>query len=266
MKQWINLWCVAVSLVLGAAQAETLRLVADPWCPFNCTPGDDAPGFMIEIAERVFAEHGIAIEYHTLPWVRALLAVETGEYDAAVGASHAEAPQLVFPQQPQGRMRNVFWTLADSDWEYHGLTSLERIQLAIIAGYGYSPQLEAYLRLGISTHRVTELFGETPLINGMLMLERGRVDALLEEASVFQYQMQHQGREGQFRIAGEVMEEASFSEVYIAFSPELAQAEQYAEWLSDGTERLRQSGELGEILSRYGVSDWVAASEAAASP
>lgn len=238
------------------AQAETLRLVADPWCPFNCEPDDDEPGFMIEIAQRVFAEHGIEVEYQTLPWVRALLHVESGEYSAAVGASRAEAPSLVFPQLPQGLMNNVFWTLADSDWHYQGPASLERINLAIIAGYGYSPQLEAYIRQGIDSHKITELFGETPLQNGIMMLERGRVDALLEEQSVFRYQLKLQGRSGDFRNAGQVVQEAFFSEVYIAFSPAIEHAEYYAEILSEGMVRLRQSGELGEILNRYGVDDW----------
>ncbi|MCH8533097.1 MAG: transporter substrate-binding domain-containing protein [Saccharospirillum sp.] len=257
MNLFIGRW-LFVFLLLGGAtvQAETVKLVADPWCPFNCEPGDDAPGYMIEIAQRVFAEHGIEVEYHTLPWVRALMAVEAGEYSAAVGASRAEAPNFVFPELPQGLMNNVFWTLADSDWVYQGQASLKQINLAIIAGYGYSPELEAYIRLGLDSQRVTELFGETPLQNGILMLERGRIDALLEEQSVFQYQLMHHGRSETFRNAGGVAQEALFSEVYIAFSPELEGAEHYADILTEGMAQLRQSGELNKILSRYGVTDW----------
>lgn len=42
----------------------------------------------------------------------------------------------------------------------------------------------------------------------------------------------------------------------IAFSPALPQSEKYAEILSAGIAELRKSGELKQILSKYGLEDW----------
>ena len=44
--------------------------------------------------------------------------------------------------------------------------------------------------------------------------------------------------------------------LYIAFSPQLPKAKEYARILSEGMNELRASGELQAILSQYGLTDW----------
>ena len=58
-------------------------------------------------------------------------------------------------------------------------------------------------------------------------------------------------------VAAQPIEEAN-SLLYIAFAPAQVcpQCTEYAQTLSRGMSQLRQSGELGEILARYGLRDW----------
>lgn len=50
----------------GAVQADVVTLRADQWCPYNCVPGSDRPGYMIEIAREVFGRAGHQIDYQAL--------------------------------------------------------------------------------------------------------------------------------------------------------------------------------------------------------
>lgn len=188
--------------------------------------------------------------------MRALQATEAGEYNGAIGASKVEAPGFVFPDIEQGRMRNGFWVVRESGWHFDGIDSLTRINLASLAGYSYGPQVEAYLNDPVNAHRVTELYGPTPLQNGLNMLQRGRIDALLEDEYVFRYEMRQRSEVERYRLVGRVELDPRFSDVYIAFSPALEASERHARLLGEGMARLRASGELDEILARYGVSDW----------
>ena len=63
----------------------TLTLAADNWCPFNCQPNSTYPGYMIEIAQQVFAEYNININYQVIPWSRALRLCRAGIISAVVG-------------------------------------------------------------------------------------------------------------------------------------------------------------------------------------
>lgn len=67
MSKWLPSLALLLAVVLQCARAETITIVADPWCPYNCEPGSDEPGFMVEIARRVFAEAGIEVRYETVP-------------------------------------------------------------------------------------------------------------------------------------------------------------------------------------------------------
>ena len=46
----------------GAA-ADTISIRGDMWCPVNCDPKAERPGYMIEIAREVFEPKGHKIDY-----------------------------------------------------------------------------------------------------------------------------------------------------------------------------------------------------------
>ncbi|MEQ1790535.1 MAG: hypothetical protein ABL857_08835, partial [Rickettsiales bacterium] len=41
-----------------AAEQTTINIVADEWCPFNCDPESDKPGYVIELAKEIFKPYG----------------------------------------------------------------------------------------------------------------------------------------------------------------------------------------------------------------
>ncbi|MTI42815.1 polar amino acid transport system substrate-binding protein [Roseibium hamelinense] len=114
--------CAAVMAGFMAAatpsQAADIVIAADPWCPFNCEPGSDRPGVMVEIAREVFEPLGHTVTYETVNWSRALVETREGKYDAVFGATRGDAEDFVFPELAQPVSGNAYFVRADDDWTY----------------------------------------------------------------------------------------------------------------------------------------------------
>lgn len=250
-----------LTIFMGTAQAETIVLVADTWCPYNCDPDSQYPGFMVEIAQRVFSAAGHQVEYQVEPWNRAVLSVQSGRFQGLIGVTpnilqRLEQP-LQLPEQEQARIRAAYFTLAASTWRYNGTQSLYAERLGLIAGYGYAP-IRDYIEANKDTPRVQYAHGEDALQTNLQKLLRGRISLVRSDELAFSYTAQQMGLADSFRDAGgEPIEDAN-SLLYIAFAPAQVcpQCTEYAQTLSRGMSQLRQSGELEKILTRYGLHDW----------
>ncbi len=229
-------------------------VVADQWCPINCIPGSERPGFMIEIAREVFAGIGYEVDYQLMPWSRAIVSARKGRVHAIVGAYRGDAPDFVFPDNEQGRIGPAaLFTRAESDWVYTGPESLESIQLGAILDYDYGERLNSYIEANAAGYGVQVMTGHSPLEKNIEKLLMGRIDVVVEAEPVFVYEAGEIGVRDRVRYAGEA---AAPENAYIAFSPVVDGSEEYARVLSEGMETLRASGALERILARYGLEDW----------
>jgi polar amino acid transport system substrate-binding protein len=237
-------------------KAETITIVADEWCPYNCEPGSEKPGFMIEIAQKAFAKHNIAVEYINIPWTRSLAAVRKGKYNAVTSATENEVPNLVIPLVEQGYARDAFYVKSGNPWRYKNVKSLENITLGIIADYNYGEDLDAY----ISKHKdnlekIQSLSSDDALDLNIKKLLSGRIDAFVEAEYVAGYTMAKQGNSDKIDYAGPIPT-SSNNNLYVAFSPAIKESAGYAEILTKEMKAMRASGELAAILGRYAVDDW----------
>jgi polar amino acid transport system substrate-binding protein len=246
-------FAIAVSAPTAAA---TLTIVADEWCPYNCAPGSDKPGYMIEIARRVLGDAGHEIDYRNMPWSRAIEEARAGRFDAIVGAAQGDAPDFVFPEHRLGISANVFVVKRDSAWRFDGLASLEGRSLGIIRDYSYGDPLDDY----IAQHerdagRIQIASGDTALDTNFRKLEAGRIDVLVEDRNVVEQFLVGSGQAERFEIVGDLGDD----DLFIAFSPATEGADELARLLGEGVQQLRASGELAAILARYAVRDWESA-------
>jgi polar amino acid transport system substrate-binding protein len=128
--------------------AESLSFVTIDYCPFTCDPLQEAgkEGFMTDVVREVFEGHGYSVEFEMLPYVRAVKAVEEGQYDGIVVVGRDYAPDLVYPAEPTVVQRVAFLVDAESPWRYTGVESLFNIQVGVVRGFHYvDPELVAYL-------------------------------------------------------------------------------------------------------------------------
>lgn len=97
IRKLLCLGIFSISTTLAtSASSDMIVLMADEWCPYNCEPGSDSQGFMVEIAREAFMPFGHEIEYATLNWARALHRAALGEINGVIGALPDEAPEFIF--------------------------------------------------------------------------------------------------------------------------------------------------------------------------
>ena len=246
------LWITFPSL--SPAQSErpgprVLTLAADHWCPYNCEPGSDFPGYMIEIAREVFEPAGYEIRYEVINWARALAMTREGRHDGVVGAFHGDAPDFVFPDEPLGRSGNGFFVLAENDWLYKGPESLTGLRVGVIRGYDYGA-----LNIPLRDFAQTQIgSGNDALERNINKLLLGRLDALVEDVSVITYRLSRMNARDRLQLASASI---TYDDAFIAFSPAIDDGPYLAAILGTGVRRLRHINRLGTILERYGLEDW----------
>lgn len=242
----------AIPAAPTGASRPVITLGADPWCPHNCMAGSEPEGYMLDIARDVFEAAGYQVEYLNVSWARALQMARDGLLDAVVGAFVTDAPDFVFPQEPQGRSEIAFYTPADSSWIYEGLGSLEGQTLLAINGYSYSEELDRYIaRHNDEPTQVWMLSGPSPLNRAINLLDQRRADVYPEDVYVMTWAQKANPDIAPLRQGGVLHQDDTF----IAFSPAKPESAELAELLSRGTARLRETGRMQAILADYGLSE-----------
>ncbi|GAB3037768.1 substrate-binding periplasmic protein [Bowmanella dokdonensis] len=246
----LSILCASLMLTGQSVFADTISIRADEWYPINGEPGAAKPGFMIELAEKVFGAAGHTVDYKLMPWERALDSVRKGDFDCVVGAYKEDAPDFVFPDEFWGYDDTAFFTRSGHNWSFDGLDSLLTQKVAVINGYAYGDELDALIEANPGVFQ--GLGGNDALEKNIKKLEAGRVDVVIESPSVMQAKLKDMGVSG-IGMAGTMNEP---SEMYIACSPAKASSKDYVALVDKGTRALRESGELDAILAKYGMSDW----------
>jgi polar amino acid transport system substrate-binding protein len=247
-------------MLVSLSAQTTLTVRADKWYPFNGDPASAAtnPGYVVELLRLIFEPQGIKIDYKLTPWNRSLAEVENGQSDCVIGATKLEAPNFVFPAEVAGLTKNSFFVNKDKKWKYAGVDSLQGINLGVIADYSYSDVFDDYIKKHkADSKKITMLTGDNALEQGIRMMEKGRIDVILEVESVFKG-----------KISLMKLEPTNFlhidagdkdDPIFVAFSPhesKKASSAKYAAQWDEGIKKLRASGELTKILAKYGLKDW----------
>jgi polar amino acid transport system substrate-binding protein len=246
---FVLLSCAAV------VQADTISIRADEWLPYNGPLTRKPPGYMIELADAIAAANGHTIDYKTMPWDDAVASSRKGDIDCVVGALKSDAEGFMFPDEPWGESLNGIFALEDLQWEYNGIESFSTVRVAVISGYSYSEEIDAYVEQykdDPSKVVVVNSVGRA-LMNAVSRLVSKKADVVIEDvnvaASTFK-RMQMSDRMKSVGVIGEA------EPLYIACTPANPRGKQFAEMFSKGTVELRSSGKLQEILEKYGLEDW----------
>lgn len=251
MRAYLALLMMISLLTGNAGAAEPVRLRADAWCPYNCEPSAEKPGYMVEIMQKIFADEG-GVEYQLLPWTRAVEEARASRIDAVAGATVADAGGLVFGQESIGLTTNVVIVRRGDKWRYAGPKSLEGKRLAAVLDYSYGGPLDEYIKAHAGdTNRLELAAGDDVTDQNLKKLLAGRVDAVVEDMNVAEFALAAQGMDGLV----EMQAIDGGTPLYIAFAPG-ANGTARAARLDAGIKGLRKSGDLSRILARYGLGDW----------
>lgn len=255
----ITLACLFVFFSVGV-HADTITIKSDEWCPFNCEPGSDSPGYMIEVARIIFQKAGHTLIYENMPWSRSIVQARKGNIDAIPGATKGEVPDFIFPEEEFGASMTYFFVKKGNPWKYTDVNSLAQVRIGVQEDYEYGPVVDEYIEKNKNSMRVQAVKSEDPVTLNLKKLLKGKIDAFPEDKLVFLYNAKTMGVLDQVEEVGviptESREDFEATKVYIAFSPANPKSKEYAQVLSDGIKKMRASGELQKILDKYGLKDW----------
>ena len=258
IRMFFSLWvtfCYSLNVIgseLDSLAVKNIVIAADEWCPYNCIPGSEKPGYMVEIAREAFGLEGSAeysVSYKKLPWIRAIKMAQQGQIAGIIGAIESEAEGLHVPVEEQGRMYAKFFSTKGSNWQYRNISSLdeEGVILGAISGYDYDEEIANYI-VG-NPSKVYLSHGDTALPELIRVLNYSRIQVLIEDEAVFWYNVSKLGfKSDDCRVAGTTSEP---QKLFIAFGNKM-----HAKILSDGVKKLRKSGRLQAILKKYNLVDW----------
>ena len=193
---------------------ENIVLVADECCPYNCDANDSLPGYVIETAKEIFEPLGYRVIYKEVSWNRAIHGARTGEFNAIIGATKREAPDFIFPEKIIGVASQCFYTLQNSSWVFTDLNSLNDISLGAIESYSYGRLKELYIDPNKENPQKIQLItGDSPLERNIRKLILGRIDAIIEDENVIQFELNRINSEIKLKNAGLFQKE----DIYLAF-------------------------------------------------
>ncbi len=242
---------VVLACAVGGARADVIRLRADHWCPFNCDPGSDRPGFMVEIAREALALYGHEVDYQTMNWSRSLEFARSGRIDGVIGTEPEESPDLIYGPA-LARYREVAAFRAGEAVMIDSVEAMTGMRLGAIAEYEYADAILDYIAAHADDRSLVQMLsGDHALRQNLLKLLAGRIDIVPEDRSVLLYTLDAMGVADRIEYSPEL----DTTDLFIAFSPELETSVLYAAQLTEGYERLRASGRVAEILARYGLAD-----------
>lgn len=247
-------------LLSHTSYSDTIRLGADEWCPYNCEEGSKTPGYIIEALSEIFTPKEHKISYKVITWNKAVEQAKKGKkLDGAIGATKVEGKGFIFPKLEQGLVVSGFFIRKDDKWRFKDLASLEGKRIGIIRDYEYGEVLDNFFTKWKKNKKLIQVVGgDDAITKSIKKLQKGRLDTYLEDANVFNYSAKTLGIKHLFINGGyETFSTKEENYIYVVFSPNNPKSKEYAEILSNGWQKLRKSGKLGKILSKYGVDDWV---------
>lgn len=248
MKLVIGLLTLAISL---PASAATVTIRADDWFPMNGDPNGDKQGYMIDMATAIFTAAGHTVDYKVMPWERAINSVREGKFDCVVGAYPEDAPDFIFPSLNWGMDGTGYYVNNASTWTFTGFDSLLTQKVGVISGYAYGEEFDALIRSRPDVFK--DVSGTDALEKNFKKLVNNRIDVVVESVSVANAKLKELGFNEALKSAGTNAEKAP---IYIACSPAKPTSKMYIELIEKGTETLRASGQLKDILNKYGLQDW----------
>jgi polar amino acid transport system substrate-binding protein len=251
----IRFLLVAACLAFSAsAWAYDITIRADSRMPYRGPQNGQSAGYMIDLARKIALASGHTVNYANMPMRDALFAVRKGEFDCVVGVTREDAADFIFSDLSWGKSQNAFYAMTETSWRYNGLQSLESVRLAVVDGYSYSPELDAY----IAAHRrdgsvVVVNNIRRPAISAVSQVATKKADVFVEDFMLMRQTLHTMQMTDRVVKVG-VLDTPS--DLYLACTPANWRGKEFAKVFSEGLAKLRDSGELQPILDQYAIKDW----------
>lgn len=252
-RSFLILFFLIVCLLPSHAVAEPLRFAMPDFCPFACDPSKEAgkEGFIVEILRKAFESH-YTLSFEMFPYLRAVKLVQTGHYDGIVVFGKDFVPDLICPDRPTSSHRVAFYVKKETAWKYTGLKSLSTTSIGIAEGYKTGDRsTDDFLQKHADTKKVTMIFGEDLTQRGLNHLLHDRFKVFMEGEYPARYAVVKMGIQDRVVVAGYLPNKFP---LFTGFTPHHPKAAQLAKTLEETISALERSGNLKDMMQRYGIT------------
>lgn len=226
------------------AAVSTVRLVADPYPPYQYEEGDRVKGIDHDLIVAAFAEERIAVEVSLLSWEQCLEWVADGRADGVFQIQRSpERDQAFIFSQPLRAARTVFLTAGDRFRFSSALSPEETLSshlVGVVKGYGYGStvdDLPESAKVKVGSHE--QLLRD---------LSAGRFDVAVADWGVAAYLSARLGITNLRRVQGHEITRV----LHVAFA---LNSSGIARLFDQGLELVKAKGVETEILRLYNVVD-----------
>lgn len=245
MRYLLFLLCL---LAATHSHSEPIHLVADEWCPYTCNSQAETLGLMTEIVIQTFKAGGIEARYRSVPWLRAIRQVRTGNATVLLGADAEMDKKLLLSKAFTIYDNTALVVRTDFDDSNLDLQDLNAHTIGIISSYSYSDS-EIWETMIENHRRATRIDGgggEKRLIE---LLAAGRFEIAIANRDVANYQIKTLSLENKIKI----ITTPYASEIFLGFTK--SKRGQYLMALFEKEfEQFSKSPEYFQLLEKYGFS------------
>jgi len=232
------------------ALADVWTIRADPWCPYNCTPRSDQPGFMIEIIEQAAKASGHTVDYAIMPWSRALSEARAGRISGVVGIAADDREGLLITSR-LGIDTTCFFVKRGFPLKYTSLTDLAQVSsLGVIQDYTYFDGFMQWQKANAA--KVQYVSGNHALLLNAKKLVTNRIQAFVDNINVVDHARATIPELRDVVSAG-CMES---TDLFAGFGAGNPRSETIVKAINTKVAEMKKSGDLKKLLEKYGVPVW----------
>lgn len=242
LRACLLLWMLLAPLCGRAAQ--TLRLVADPWPPFN----DQTllnNGLASDLVTTALERAGYLTTYAQVPWARAVRGLQQEAYDVLINAWYTDERAVYgHYSQPYLVNRVRFLQRKNAGINFTQLSDLYPYSIAVVRDYAYSPAFGQDAKLNKVEVVSFELAAR--------MLHARRVQLTLEDELVARFHLSRSlaGVRDQLEFLPQPLSE---NNLHILISRKHPQHQQIADAFNKAIEEMRADGSYAQIFQRHGL-------------
>jgi polar amino acid transport system substrate-binding protein len=249
MKEWKWFRALAVLAWIGLpaapASAEKMIFVTGGMSPPYVYEEDGKiVGMDTEVLTRFLRARGIAPQFRTAPWKRALTEAQQGRVHGIFSLFKSEERDrfLYYPETPVNSVRTVVIGRKADNLAIKGLEDLKGLRVGVLHAYKYGPEFDNFPGLNKLYCR-----DKRELIT---LLDRERVTVAMDSADVFNFKVKEFGFD---RSKFEILHQVRENPVYVAFSKAGLgeRGRRFAAEFGSFVQELEESGELDKIRSPY---------------
>ncbi|WP_372768448.1 substrate-binding periplasmic protein [Pseudoalteromonas sp.] len=237
--------------------AKTLTVASDYWCPFIC---DNVrhPGILVEVINEIALRNHLLLEIQIMPLSRALKMAKQGDVDIVLALTKQHITEFHLQQSHQvfGGWYNDFYALQDKATRLMNESQTDMLsaifrdnnRIGLIKGYEYGNVLnKLFAEYPNNLYHST---GNAPLTRNIKLLQKGRIDFLLDSRFNLDYQLARSNIHDIVRVTTE----GSLTPLYLGFNPHISH--DVINLFDNGIIHLQIAGKLNHILKKYNTETW----------